>query len=195
MQPELFKLAEDTGKPTAKMGGLADELYDIYCQREITDEDIAEVPGLAELRERIEKIEAQAKVATGKNKYLLKKQVIEMRQEQYILKEMWRQPHRCTVASHTSGNRIEISDEVYFDKNGDPTSDAVVTFFKPEHISAILCNYEILETGLKHKYNSDFHYMMRDFKKYNVEITKEKFICENQEICCPTQFIYKIPHT
>lgn len=40
MQPELFKLAEDTGKPTAKMGGMADELYDTYCQREITDEDI-----------------------------------------------------------------------------------------------------------------------------------------------------------
>ena len=40
LQPDLFKLAEDTGKPTAKMGGMADELYDIYCQREITDEDI-----------------------------------------------------------------------------------------------------------------------------------------------------------
>ena len=40
LQPELFKLAEDTGKPTAKMGGMADELYTIFCQREITDADI-----------------------------------------------------------------------------------------------------------------------------------------------------------
>lgn len=40
LQPELFKLAEDIGKPTAKMGGMADELYDIYCQREVTNEDI-----------------------------------------------------------------------------------------------------------------------------------------------------------
>ena len=40
LQPHLFKLADDTGKPTAKMGGMADELYDTYCQREITDEDI-----------------------------------------------------------------------------------------------------------------------------------------------------------
>ena len=40
LQPHLFKLAEDTGKPTAKMGGMADELYDIYCQREVTDNDI-----------------------------------------------------------------------------------------------------------------------------------------------------------
>ena len=40
LQPDLFELAEDTGKPTAKMGGMADALYEIYCQREITDEDI-----------------------------------------------------------------------------------------------------------------------------------------------------------
>ena len=140
---------------------------------EITDEDIAEVPGLAELRERIEKIEAQAKTATGKNKYLLKKQAIEMRQEQYILKEMWRQPRHCNSATHTSGNSIEISDKVYFDKNGDPTSDAVVTFFKAEHISAILCNYEALSVGLKHKYNSDFHYLMRDFKKLMKDTLKD----------------------
>lgn len=40
LQPNLFKLAEDIGKPTAKMGGMADALYEIYCQREITDEDI-----------------------------------------------------------------------------------------------------------------------------------------------------------
>ena len=45
LQPHLFKLAEDTGKPTAKMGGMADELYDIYCQREITDEDIINASG------------------------------------------------------------------------------------------------------------------------------------------------------
>lgn len=132
---------------------------------EITAEDLAEVPGLLELRAQIEKIEEQAKRATGKNKYLLKKQAIEMRQQQYILKEMWRQPHRCSVASNTSGNRIEISDDIYFDENGEPTSDAVVTFFKPEHISAILCNYEVLDMHLRHKYSSDFHYMMRDFKK------------------------------
>lgn len=40
LQPELFKLADDIGKPTAKMGLMADELFDIYCQRDITDGDI-----------------------------------------------------------------------------------------------------------------------------------------------------------
>lgn len=132
---------------------------------EITAEDIAEVPGMKQLKEQIESIEKQAACATGKNKYLLKKQAIEMRQQQYILKEFYRTPIRRTMATHHGSNRIEISDEVHFDKNGEPTSNAIVTFFKPEHISAILCNYEMLNTHLAYKYNSDFHYMMRDFKK------------------------------
>lgn len=135
----------------------------------ITEEDIAEIPGMKQLKEQIESIEQQAMRATGKAKYSLKKQAIEMRQQQYILKEMWRQPHRSSVASHTSGNRIEIDDNVYFDEKGEPTSDAIVTFFKPEHISAILCNYELLSVHLKHKYSSDFHYMMRDFDKLLAE--------------------------
>lgn len=136
---------------------------------EITEEDIADIPELTKLKAEIEKIEAQAKAATGKNKYLLKKQVIEMRQQQYLLKEIFKHPMRKMGASHTGGNRIEISDEVHFDENGEPTSDAVVTFFKPEHISAILCNFEILDQELAHKYSSDFHYMMRDFKKLMAE--------------------------
>lgn len=136
---------------------------------EITADDIAEIPGLAELKEQINQIETQAKAAVGKNKYLLKKQAIEMRQQQYILKELWRQPHRSTSISGTGGNRIEISDDVYFDQDGEPASNAIVTFFNPAHISAILCNYELLSTHLKHKYSSDFHYMMRDFDKLMAE--------------------------
>ncbi len=132
---------------------------------EITEEDIAEVPGLADLRREIEIVEEQAKKATGKNKYLLKKQAIEMRQQQYILKDFFHSPMRHRGAIHHGSNGIEISDEIYFDENNEPTSNAVITFFKSEHISAILCNYEMLDTHLKHKYSSDFHYMMRDFKK------------------------------
>lgn len=135
---------------------------------EITEEDIAEVPGLAELRQNIEKVEAAAKLATGKKKYLLKKQAIEMRQEQYVLKSMFREPVRST-APHTTNNPIELEEKVYFDECGDPTSDALVTFFKPEHISAILQHYEALSVELRYKFNSDFHYMLRDFDKLLAE--------------------------
>lgn len=132
---------------------------------EISEEDIAEVPGLSDLRQRIQKIEMQAKKAIGKKKYLLMKQAIEMRQEQYLLKEMFKTPVRSHHASHTSGNRIELDEIVYFDEKGEPTSDSLVTFFKPEHISAILCNYENLKLHLGNKFSNDFHYLMQDFDK------------------------------
>lgn len=132
---------------------------------EITEEDIAEIPGLKELREQIAQIEAQAAKAFGKRKYYLKKQAIEMRQQQYLLKEMWRMPIRSHCASPTGGNRIELEEIVYFDEKGEPTSDSLVTFFKPEHISAILCNYEILKTHITNKFSNDFYYMMEDFDK------------------------------
>lgn len=132
---------------------------------EITEEDIAEVPGLGALRQRIEEIEAQAKKAVGKRKYLLMKQAIEMRQEQYLLKDMFKTPIRSHHASHTGGNHIELDEVVYFNEKGEPTSDSLITFFKPEHISAILCNYENLKLHLGNKFSNDFHYLMQDFDK------------------------------
>lgn len=40
LQPESFELAEDTGKPTAKLGLMADELYPLFLHHPITKEDI-----------------------------------------------------------------------------------------------------------------------------------------------------------
>jgi hypothetical protein len=96
-----------------------------------------------------------------------------MRQEQYVLKEMFKTPVRASHASHTSGNRIELDEEVFFDEKGDPTSNSLVTFFKPEHISAILCNYEPLKLHLDNKFSNDFHYLMEDFDKLMHKALKE----------------------
>lgn len=151
----------------------------------ITEEDIAEIPGLKQLREEIIKIEERAKIAVGKKKYLLKKQAIEMRQQQYLLKEWFKMPIRSHTASHTGGNRIELNEVIYFDEKGDPTSDSLLTFFKPEHVSAILCHYELLNYHLSNKFTNDFYYMLKDFKKLMREalepypayltLVKEKF--------------------
>lgn len=40
LQPEYFELSEYIGKPTAKLGAMADELFPIYCGKDITDQDI-----------------------------------------------------------------------------------------------------------------------------------------------------------
>lgn len=67
-----------------KFEGGEDELYNLFSNlgkttifepknKRITERDIEEVPGLKELRQEIEKIEAQVKSASGRKKYLLKK--------------------------------------------------------------------------------------------------------------------------
>ena len=50
----------------------------------ITQDDVNTIPGMKELREAIANVEEAAKHARGKKAYLLKKQLIEMRQDQYV---------------------------------------------------------------------------------------------------------------
>jgi hypothetical protein len=67
----------------------------------ITEKDEEEIPGLKDLRNEIKKIEEAQKTAHGKRKYLLTKQIIEMRRDQYVLKMLFRQP---IAFSHTEGS-------------------------------------------------------------------------------------------
>lgn len=42
LQPEYFELADDLGKPTAKLGAMADALYPTFVGRDVTPEDVIE---------------------------------------------------------------------------------------------------------------------------------------------------------
>jgi hypothetical protein len=96
----------------------------------ITEQDIEEVPGLKDLRAAIDQIEAAAKVATGRPKYLLKKQLIEMRKDQYVLKNAHRNP--MAIAPTPQGaNKIDLTERRYVDENGEPQSTGIISFFNP----------------------------------------------------------------
>ena len=135
---------------------------------EITAADLEEIPGLKELRDQIKKYETEAAQATGKRKYLLKKAIIEMRRDQYVLKNIFKQPITSTYVPR-GGHSIHLDEHITFDENQEPVSDGLVSFFNPVHISAILCNYDILKEGLQQKFGNDFYYMMEDFDKLKAE--------------------------
>lgn len=130
----------------------------------ITEQDIAEVPGLKELREAIAQVEEACKAATGKRKFLLKKQLIEMRRDQYILKSAYR-PTMATSGSSSHVNKIDLSEKRYIDEDGNPQSTGLISFFKPDHIAAILRNYNALKIETRGQYQNDFYYMIEDFDK------------------------------
>lgn len=115
----------------------------------ITEKDLAEIPALRQLREAIATMEKIEKEATGKRKFKLKKQLIEMRQEQYIIKNLYRN----TIAAPTANNgsfargfsQIDLAENITIGEDMEPVSDCIVNFFNHEHISALLCNYSTLK--------------------------------------------------
>lgn len=128
----------------------------------ITDEDINTIPGLKELKIQMQATEEAIKAATGKKKYLLKKQLIEMRRDQYALKNSAKPP--MYLAPTPRGlNKVDLSEHRWVDSNGNPQSDGLISFFNPTHILAILSNYNALKLEINGHYQNDFYYLMEDF--------------------------------
>lgn len=140
----------------------------------ITPEDVATIPGLKDLRDAITVVEAECKAATGKRKYLLKKQLIEMRQDQYVMKNAYHPPMYFShgVKSFTS---VSLSEHITIDENGVPHSDGLVTFFDPKHISALLCNYSKLKEDAWGKFWTDSYYLMEDLDELIERTLKDDY--------------------
>lgn len=141
---------------------------------QITEDDIATIPGLKELREQIKKIEEKQKNARGKQKYLLTKQLIEMRQDQYILKSSFKPP--VTMMKLTkSVNKIDLNQKIEIDKNGEPISNGLISFFNPHHVCCLLCNYSKIKEEAWGYFDNDWWYLMEDFDNLIDKALKQEY--------------------
>lgn len=128
----------------------------------ISEKDVAEIPALASLRDAIDEVNKMFRNAVGKRKFQLKKQLIEMHQEQYIIKDLFRKPISPTKTIK-GFSRISLADACYVDALGEPHNDGILDFFNPAHISAVLCNYSALKECSWGKFEDDLFYAMEDF--------------------------------
>ena len=140
----------------------------------ITKKDIEEIPPLKELREAIEQVEKLEKAAKGKKKYLLKRQLIEMRQDQYVIKQAYRKPIFCLNAIK-SFSKLDLSEKVTFNDKQLPESNGLVSLFDPKHISALLCHYSKLKEDTWGKLASDSYYLMEDLDNLIDRTLKEEY--------------------
>lgn len=106
---------------------------------EITQADLDEVPGLQQLRDEIDKLQKIIdendnipKKTLGK----MKQMVIEMRRDQYVLKNAFRQP------IFSRGNGTNIEEMIHYD---------TVNLQDPEQVLALIINY----TGLRSEFGDD----------------------------------------
>lgn len=129
---------------------------------EITKKDVEEVPGLREWREGIERWKTLQKEAKGYAAFIIKRTIIEMRQDQYIIKDSFRCPIQFTQLTHSMRKPIELPWNEWIDDNGKICYSGL-SFLDPKTISAILANYVKLSSNPKPKFDGDTWYMIQDF--------------------------------
>ncbi len=140
---------------------------------QITEQDIETVPGLKELREQIKKIQAMQKAATGKRKFLLTKQLIEMRQDQYVLKNSYNPPITLTKITK-SINQIQLDEKITIENN-EPKSNGIVSVFNVHHVSCLLNNYSKIKEQCWGHFDNDWWYFMEDFDNLIEKALKDTY--------------------
>ena len=130
----------------------------------ITEEDLKEIPDLKQGKEAIQYWEEKLKTATGKEAFAAKKAIIELRKDQYLIKDAYRKPIQ---AKHTIGFKgsSALNGQITVRPDGTCTSTGI-TLIDPAVISGILCNYNALkEAASNSSANSDIWCLMYDFDK------------------------------
>lgn len=82
LQPEYFELADDLGKPTAKLGAMADALYPVFVKAKVTPEDVIEASNKVDYYKGKMTSELINKVITSCIPYWEKRSATELNLEQ-----------------------------------------------------------------------------------------------------------------
>lgn len=131
--------------------------------KKIDDEDLAEVPGLKELVDEINRLENLLPTAHGKEKYSIKQNIKTLHQDKFILRTSHRGSINCINATKSSTS-LDLYEDVSLDENGDLVVKANISLLIPQHVSALLCNYSTLKADNIGKFDSDMYYMIRSLE-------------------------------
>ena len=127
----------------------------------ITKKDVEEIPGLKQLREAIKYWEEKLKTASGREAFIIKSAIIDLRKDQYILKDAYRKP---IIPKNITRSRhfIPLESDFSFDDEGYVVPEGV-SLCNPKVVSAILCNYSLCKQESWGEFEKDLWYLMHDF--------------------------------
>ena len=128
----------------------------------ITKKDIQEIQPLQQLREAINIWEQKLKMAEGREAYIIKRTLIDLRKDQYVIKNAYRRPITLNKITH-SKNVLPLDGKITIDEE-DKLSSKGVTLIDPKVCSAILCNYSKLKEDSWGYFENDMWYLIYDFE-------------------------------
>lgn len=138
----------------------------------ITKKDLETIPDLKQLREAIDVWEAALKKTSGKDAYVIKKALIEMRKDQYIIKQAYQRPIVANKLTRSSSYYIPLDDKSYLNENNEIIIEGI-SLMNPEVVSAILCNYSKLKEDSWDRFDGDTWYLMQDFDNISSAALKD----------------------
>lgn len=140
----------------------------------ITQKDIEQIPGMKQLRDSIQETEIREKAATGKKRALLKKQLIQLRKDQYVLKSLYKKPIYFMNAIKSSNN-INFDEKISINEDGSLKIEGNFSLLNPQHVSIILCNYSKIKEDSWDKFTSDSYYIIHDLENLVEKTLKENY--------------------
>ena len=145
--------------------GLISENKNVIFQPKIsiTQHDLDTIPPLKQLREAIDAWEVALKRAAGtKQAFMMKKALIEMRKDQYIIKQAYQRP--IIPCKLTRGSRTYIPLDDNSRLEGQEVKIEGISLMDPVVVSAILCNYSKLKEDSYDQFEGDTWYLIQAFE-------------------------------
>ena len=133
----------------------------------ITKKDLEEIPPLRQLRESIERWEQLQKTVSGREAFIVKRTLIEMRKDQYVIKNAYRQP--IVFSKITRGLKtyppLPWREWVEYDEKGSATIQYWgISFCDPKVVSEILQVFPAMKGRSNGNFESDAWAFCMDFE-------------------------------
>ena len=107
--------------------------------------------------------ETKLKTAQGRDAYIIKSTIIELRKDRYVLRNAYRRPIVATKLTR-SRHEVALDDDFWFDDEGYIIPEGV-SLCDPKIVSIILCNYSQCKQECWGEFDKDLWYLMDDFDK------------------------------
>lgn len=133
----------------------------------ITKKDIKEIPYLKQITDSIEHYQNILPKSSGKEKFLIKKSIIELQKERYIVKNYYKNPTICTKVMNMYHIRELPASEPYLAQGKkflEVHSDKGISLFNPKHILCLLNNYAKIKMETEEDSQSDLKYIIQDLE-------------------------------
>ena len=127
----------------------------------ITKKDVENIPALRQLREAIATWDNIAKTTSGRDAYIAKSAAIELRKDQYLIKDSYYVPNTLITSQQTvyppkMDESVTLDERLSCHPSG-------VSFLNPKVVEHILCDYPALKAAAYGKFDHDIWAIMHDF--------------------------------